>query len=691
MSKNKKTYRTKPTDEYSRGGDMAMGIGKGAASGAATGMMFGPWGAGVGLLVGGAVGGIKTDNALNAAADLEGENFLKSEQERMMISGASQAPGVQFAMGGPMGGGSSQGEQLNQFNGGGTHEQNPQGGIPMGNGQSVEEGETELTSENYVFSDRLYLNEQLASEFGYDKKHAKKTIAQLSKDIDKKYGTRSDDTIDENSKKLELDRLMEAQEFLKAEQQEKDLAKFAKAQPEMFAQMQMQAQQQQQQPQHQMPDGSMMPGEQHPQQGQPQGMPQGPQMGQPGQMSMGGYRNQGNKQYSEGGPLTDEQKASLQAEVDSGRKDQMWYDIAVSMIERGEKQKNGRPYSVESYLSEVDMQKMPLRQMNQKQNMPDLGGTIGVKQNLPDNYDNYDNQLQQLDDLYAAGKINAAEYSRSQAQLTENMRSSSSTSDADGNFPKEDPRNIKSETTIAREAAMDDAALTNVERNDLGKTDAQIEAEVDAEMNTDVTAKYGSQDVSVEGAPEQKGFNPGMANSIAKLAPIAFNLFQGLKPEDRLNAGDYKTKETLEAPTMNIDPMLRSNQETYQGQHNAIRSASAGSGATYLANMGQAQLNRQKGDANAYTQKSNYDNQMQMGADQFNIGLDQKNNSIQLNIDDWNMKSKANKESHLSDAASNAAGLGQANTQDRANAYGLSQQARDYEFMFSKYIKNNKK
>ena len=59
---------------------------------------------------------------------------------------------------------SNENNKLNSFNGGGTHEQNPLGGIPLGTGSNgkpntVEEKETifKLSDGKYVFSDRLKL------------------------------------------------------------------------------------------------------------------------------------------------------------------------------------------------------------------------------------------------------------------------------------------------------------------------------------------------------------------------------------------------------------------------------------------------------------------------------------------------------------------------------------------------------
>ena len=145
------------------------------------------------------------------------------------------------------------------------------------------------------------------------------------------------------------------------------------------------------------------------------------------------------------------------------------------------------------------------------------------------------------------------------------------------------------------------------------------------------------------------------------------------------------TDQRIDPATMNVDPMLRKNTEGFQGTMNAVRSGAAGSGGSYLANLQQAQLNKQKGDASVLTAKSNYDQQQRLGADQANIRLDQMNNQIRRGVDDFNLRSKATKENALGDAANNIASMTTANMQTRADAYGLANQAEMYKYMFNKY------
>ncbi len=114
-----------------------------------------------------------------------------------------------------------------EFNNGGTHEENPHGGIPLGQNALVEEGETR--HQNYIYSDRIKLP--------WNKK---RTFAEESKRINNKYKDRPDDAIANKSKELELSKLKDAQELMKQQMVQKANTMMKDA------------------GMHQMPDGSMM-------------------------------------------------------------------------------------------------------------------------------------------------------------------------------------------------------------------------------------------------------------------------------------------------------------------------------------------------------------------------------------------------------------------------------------------------
>ena len=169
------------------------------------------------------------------------------------------AGGNMYAMGGPQ-------DMLTNIENGGTHEENPLGGVPMGPNASVEQGETiQRNTEpgtDFVFSDRLPekgITKEMAAEYNLPKNMIGKTFASASKTIEKQ-NHRKHDIIDKNTKDVALARLRDAQEEYKDRAFQEQLAeieeKFGKSaadmgqqQPSPEEQMMMQQQMQGQAPQ----------------------------------------------------------------------------------------------------------------------------------------------------------------------------------------------------------------------------------------------------------------------------------------------------------------------------------------------------------------------------------------------------------------------------------------------------------
>jgi len=225
-----------------------------------------------------------------------------------------------FADGGPM-------AQLTEFNEGGRHEENPIGGIPQGfapDGRPnlVEQGETKLNSEDYIYSDTLKVTKDIALDFSLPKNSVGKTFAQVSKEANRPKSRRENDTIEEVAIKRDLDNLMQAQEEFKKRDLEKDMQMMMEKHPEQMQQLMAGAEMAQQgMPQEgMMPPQEMAPEEQIPQSaqmGMPQGQPMDPnqippemlaqmpeaQQGMPVMRMGGGIYKCGGKMYNFGGTM----------------------------------------------------------------------------------------------------------------------------------------------------------------------------------------------------------------------------------------------------------------------------------------------------------------------------------------------------------------------------------------------------
>lgn len=185
------------------------------------------------------------------------------------------------------------GGQLTEFQGGGTHQENPNGGIPQGPDASVEEGETKMDAANYIFSDRLTVPKDLSKELQMPFLKGK-TFAAASKAIKKKYdpqGKKETDLIVQNAIERELKKLIAMQEVHKAD--------LIVGHQKEIADLQGNA----------SPTDQMMPPQEMQMQGAPQGMPQQmQQMPQEGmQMGYGGMR----KQMQTGGSYIPEVEQAL--------------------------------------------------------------------------------------------------------------------------------------------------------------------------------------------------------------------------------------------------------------------------------------------------------------------------------------------------------------------------------------------
>lgn len=106
---------------------------------------------------------------------------------------------------------------LTQFDEGKLHSQNPLGGVPIGNNNSVEQGET--LKDNFVYSNRIFLDSNIVSQYNLPKSLVGKSVADATKFIDNKFKGRND-KISQSTKNGMLSKIAEAQESMKPQEPE---------------------------------------------------------------------------------------------------------------------------------------------------------------------------------------------------------------------------------------------------------------------------------------------------------------------------------------------------------------------------------------------------------------------------------------------------------------------------------------
>lgn len=168
---------------------------------------------------------------INVLNKKSGQNTLDLAKNRGLlgVAGADyftdfntkQEQNTQLAMGGNLNQNNmrryAQGGDLTQFNEGGLHSQNPLGGVPIGNNNSVEQGET--LKNNFVYSNRIFLDNNIVSQYNLPKSLVGKSVADATKFIDNKFKGRND-KISQSTKNGMLSKIAEAQEAMKPQEPE---------------------------------------------------------------------------------------------------------------------------------------------------------------------------------------------------------------------------------------------------------------------------------------------------------------------------------------------------------------------------------------------------------------------------------------------------------------------------------------
>lgn len=147
----------------------------------------------------------------------QGQSPYKAAGGYILPQGVSNNMATQYADGG----------MLNEFATGGSHESHPQSGVPQGvaeDGQinRVEQGETKY--QDYIFSDRLKLDEQAIKEHNLPKYMINKTFAEASKRISKLHKERPNDPITRDTMKSKMDHLMMANDEIREYEQSSMMA-----------------------------------------------------------------------------------------------------------------------------------------------------------------------------------------------------------------------------------------------------------------------------------------------------------------------------------------------------------------------------------------------------------------------------------------------------------------------------------
>lgn len=604
--------------------------------------------------------------------------------------------------------------QLTQFNAGGSHQENQNGGINQGigpNGQQnmVEQGETKLNAKNYIYSDTLKVDKNTVKDFYFPTKYVGKTFAEVSKLMERPDSKRKYDSIEEASKKRDLEALMSAQETLKQKSLEKDMNEMMIKHPEFMSSMM--AQQPQGQPMvDPMVDPNSAPIE-NPQGGE-QLPPQSPMA------KMGGFQNH----YGLGGDLVDIGRNYATAMGDSALgafgmgdviKDSA-YTGAGSEFTRGAANVMGKVGKVA--LPIVANMVIPgsgaviagAQQMGDQVNPQDntLDGnvnTASIQQSLDSNgrpiqtfayggglgnppegdplsNEEYLNSLKPFipkkiaplpiyNSLYPV--INPIDYSGSEDGGTALGSRPSIVRAPEVPEPSNDGTIFDSQTqnqNIPWDNSMSFASMDMVGRN----ADATDNSGTDNDgyTNTATTNDLPSHSGTLgdQGGIGTNETKQTALNAAGTYAPAAYNIGMGLFGKvGKLNADDYINNTKLSNWRNNINPQLKASDEAFASGHAGLRGSGAGGGA-YLANM-QALANQQgMQKAGIHANAENDYNSRQLQIDQMNASRGDQAAQMRLQIAQYNAQAKAAKTKTLQEGLGQIGQIAQSDTQNKLAA-----------------------
>ena len=157
-------------------------------------------GAGAALTATGAAAPVGIGLMASGVGEIASNELAENPEQAAAMQAGSQLAGTVGSLGaqGTFNSQLAQGGELTQYNGGGTHQENPRGGIDIGPNAQVEDKETRW--EDYIFSDRIKIPGK-----NY-------TFAEASKKIDTKY-KRDNDSFEKKAKEKEMKALMSMQEM----------------------------------------------------------------------------------------------------------------------------------------------------------------------------------------------------------------------------------------------------------------------------------------------------------------------------------------------------------------------------------------------------------------------------------------------------------------------------------------------
>lgn len=170
-------------------------------------------------------------------------------------------------------------------------------------------------------------------------------------------------------------------------------------------------------------------------------------------------------------------------------------------------------------------------------------------------------------------------------------------------------------------------------------------------MNPDNISLSGAGVAGPSGA-QRTGLTFDQLGTAAQLAPVAYNLIQGLRPSQQLNARDFYNPQygraigLMQNRKYDIDPVLEGNLRAYKTGLYNLKHSGPSAGQLYSGIQGLA-ASRMRADMAARSQKSNIENQYRAQEAAMRAGLGGQRAAMNYQVTQDNLAAEAARRGHL--------------------------------------------